>query len=148
MALTALAGVVVGALLGLLSALVIEARRDQRAARAAARIIQTELIEIVMVAHSLPDDNTYPYPMEDSAWQSHRDRLAAGGLSVDDWTSLASFYVMNALVESGALSGDTCAEVQRQAQNAVNVLTRFLGTSGWERLESRAARAFEPRKKA
>ena len=71
---TALAGVVVGAVLGLLSALAIESRRDRRVGRAAARIIQTELLEIVLTASSVSPTTTYPFPFKDAAWHTHGDR--------------------------------------------------------------------------
>jgi hypothetical protein len=140
MAITALAGVVVGALLGLLSALVIEARRDQRDARAAARIIQTELIEITLVASSLSPTTAYPFPIKDSAWRSHGDRLAVGRFSFDDWVSLSSFYVMNSLVETGGTPAPTCEEVEKQALEAANLLGRFAGVSFWKRIRSRVGR--------
>lgn len=144
----ALGGVVVGAFLGLLSALLIETRRDQRDARAAARIIQAELIEISLIAASLTADDPYPYPLQDSAWVGQRDRLAVARLSLDDWISLSSFYVANSLVESGGMEPATCAQIQGESLDLVNLLGRFLGKGWWQRLRSRFTQLLKPRGQA
>jgi hypothetical protein len=114
----AFAGLVVGALLGLLSALAIEVRRERRDALRAARIIQTELLNIGLLASGSNAQAPFPYPLRDTAWRSHQDRLAGAGLSDEDWITLSSFYVTNDLVEKGAMTPATCAEVDRESRDA------------------------------
>jgi hypothetical protein len=129
-------GLVVGALLGLLAALAIEVRRDRRDALRAARIIQTELLNISLLASGLDDEARFPYPLRDTAWRSHQDRLAGAGLSDEDWITLSAFYVTNDLVEAGVMTPATCAQVDREATDAGRVLARLQQRRWWHRFRN------------
>lgn len=135
----ALAGVVIGGAIGLVSALAIELRRERRDALTAARMIQSELIGITLLAHGFPDDEPFPYPFEERAWIAQRDRLAGARLSDDDWITLMAFYVTNDLVAKGAMTPATCAKVEGESMDAGKVLGRLLRKRWWHRFRDQGA---------
>jgi hypothetical protein len=133
------AGLVIGAVLGLISALAIEIRRDRRDALQAARIIQTELLGIGLLAAGLNPKTPFPYPFDERAWLSQRDRLASAGLSDEDWVTLLAFYVTNDLVAKGAMTPATCGQVEAESMGAGKVLGRLQRRRWWHRLRHKGA---------
>jgi hypothetical protein len=117
----ALVGVVVGAVLGVFTTVGIETWREGRRGRAAARLIQLEIIEAQMVGKSSP--GPYPFPLKDVAWIAFRDRLA--GISDWDLIEVTHFYMQNQLVERGIVEPRSGADIEKRAIKASEALGRY-----------------------